>query len=79
MTAPYSVGTVATYTCNSGYELSTTGDEMRTCMDNGDGSGGSFGGSAPTCQCKCSKNNFLVKSEYIIISLLSLPQLCAHL
>ena len=52
MTAPYSVGTVATYTCNSGYELSTTGDEMRTCMDNGDGSGGSFGGSAPTCQRK---------------------------
>ena len=50
MTAPYSVGTVATYTCNSGYELSTTGDEMRTCMDNGDGSGSSFGGSAPTCQ-----------------------------
>ena len=50
MTAPYSEGTVVTYTCNSGYELSTTGDEMRTCMDNGDGSGGSFGGSAPTCQ-----------------------------
>ena len=52
MTAPYSEGTVATYTCISGYELSTTGDETRTCMDNGDGSGGSFGGSAPTCQCK---------------------------
>ena len=52
MTAPYSVGAVATYSCNSGYELSTTGDEMRTCMDNGDGSGGSFGGSAPTCKCK---------------------------
>ena len=52
MTAPYSVGTVATYSCNSGYELSTTGDEMRTCMDNGDGSGSSFGGSAPTCQRK---------------------------
>ena len=52
MTAPYSVGTVATYTCNSGYELSTTGDEMRTCMDNGDGSGGTFGGTAPTCKRK---------------------------
>ena len=52
MTAPYSVGTVAAYICNSGYELS--GDEMRTCVDNGDGSGGSFRGMAPTCQCKCA-------------------------
>ena len=46
VTAPYSVDTVATYTCNPGYMLVTgPGDEMRTCMDNGDGSGASFGGS----------------------------------
>ena len=51
MTAPYSVGTVATYECNEGYELTGPGDEMRTCMDNGDGSGASFGGCAPTCEC----------------------------
>ena len=71
MTAPYSVGTVATYTCNSGYELSTTGDEMRTCMDNGDGSGGSFRGTAPTCQCKCSFSDSFIHHYFL--------QLCAHL
>ena len=52
MTAPYSVGTVATYECNEGYELTGPGDVMRTCMDNGDGTGASFGGSAPTCERK---------------------------
>ena len=51
-TAPYSVGTVAIYSCNDGYEFSMAGDQMRTCLDNDDGSGGSFGGAAPTCECK---------------------------
>ena len=51
MSAPYSEGTVATYTCNSGYELSTTGDEMRTCVDGGS-AGASFSGEAPTCERK---------------------------
>ena len=46
------VGTVATCTCNSGYELSTTGDQTRTCMNKGDGSGASFRGNAPSCDCK---------------------------
>ena len=51
MMAPYSVDTVATYTCNDGYVL-TGGIEMRTCRDNGDGTGGSFDGTAPTCERK---------------------------
>ena len=45
----YSTGTVyqseASYACNHGYELSTTGDEMRTC-----GLGSMWNGTAPTCQ-----------------------------
>ncbi len=40
-----SVGTVATYTCDTGYTLS--GDTTRTC-----GSAGVWSGSAPTCQGK---------------------------
>ena len=48
--SPYGIGTVATYDCNPGYELSVSGDEMRTCMDNDDGSGASFNGTAPTCE-----------------------------
>ena len=56
MTAPYSEGTVATYTCNSGYELSTTGDVMRTCEDGGSSAGASFSGEAPTCERKFTQN-----------------------
>ena len=55
MTAPYSVGTVATYSCNSGYELSTTRDQMRTCEDGGS-AGASFNGEAPTCERKFSQD-----------------------
>ena len=50
MNSPYAVGTVATYSCNSGYELSIAGDEMRTCEEASDGSGAIFGGTAPTCE-----------------------------
>ena len=35
-------GSTANYTCNDGYQL--TGDETRTCMDNG-----MWSGHAPTC------------------------------
>ena len=38
MTAPYDVGTEATYSCNPGYELVLNpGSEMRSCEDAGDG------------------------------------------
>ncbi len=37
------VGTVATYTCNTGYTLN--GDTTRVCV-----SGGNWNGSAPTCE-----------------------------
>ena len=57
MTAPYSVGTVATYECNEGYELTGPGVEMRTCVDNGDGHNASFNGIAPTCNCKLFTGN----------------------
>ncbi len=43
----YSIGTVATYSCNQGFEL-RLGDETRTCVDLG--SGGIFIGVAPTCE-----------------------------
>ncbi len=48
MTAPYNVGTVATYSCNAGFVL-RGGNMVRTCVEAGDGSGGIFNGEAPTC------------------------------
>ncbi len=52
-TAPYETGTMATYSCNQGYELLINlGSEMRTCEDVGDGSGGRFSGEAPSCERK---------------------------
>ena len=67
MTAPYSVGTVATYECNEGYELTGPGDEMRTCMVIVDSPGASFGGSAPTCERKihCCLSNFDLTSSNV--------------
>ena len=45
----YSMGTTyqseATYSCNLGYQLSASGDEIRTCDSNG-----VWNGSAPICQ-----------------------------
>ena len=49
MTAPYNVGTVATYSCNAGFEL--VGSAMRTC-ENAGFSGAVFSGQAPTCERK---------------------------
>ncbi len=49
----YTVGTVATYSCNQGYELvRNLGSMIRTCRDVGDGSGGRFDGQVPTCERK---------------------------
>ncbi len=61
MTAPYNVGTVATYSCNAGFELVINlGSEMRTCVDVGDGSGAIFSGEAPTCERKIYRNDVLI-------------------
>ncbi len=52
-TSDYSVGTLATYSCNPGYVLVINpGSEMRNCVDAGDGSGGIFIRQAPTCERK---------------------------
>ena len=49
----FELGTIATYSCNEGYHLITNpGDEMRTCVDSGDGNGGVFDGAEPHCNCK---------------------------
>ena len=50
----YSLGTVATYSCNTSYFLNVTaGSEMRTCIDDGDNDvEGIFNHTAPTCDRK---------------------------
>ena len=63
MESPY-VGTVATYSCNTGNEFSTTGDEMRTCEEASDGSGAIFGGTAPTCEREFLSNIISKLSSY---------------
>ena len=51
----YDLYTVATYSCDPGFQLNTlSGDERRICTDGGDGVGGVFSGVAPTCDRKCS-------------------------
>ena len=57
----YDIGTVATYSCDPGFQLNTESeDEMRTCTDGGDGVGGVFIGVAPTCDRKCSLLIFIL-------------------
>ncbi len=51
VTPDYSLSTVATYSCNLDFVL-TGGNETRTCVDVGDGSGGRFDGQEPTCERK---------------------------
>ena len=53
MTAEFDLGTVATYSCNDGYQLITgPGGDIRICVDGGDGNGGVFDGEAPICERK---------------------------
>ncbi len=53
-TSYYTIGTMATYNCNQGYELvrNPHGFLIRTCLDLGDGSAALFTGQAPTCKRK---------------------------
>ena len=46
--APFGLGTLATYTCNDGYEL--VRNMMRTCVNTSNG--GIFDGLEPSCQCE---------------------------
>ena len=50
----YSLGTIATYSCNVEFSLDlSAGSETRTCIDDGDNDAeGVFDGQAPTCVCK---------------------------
>ena len=48
--APYDLGTTATYSCNSGYSL--VGDEVRTCGGDGSSTMGVWDLSEPSCECK---------------------------
>ena len=49
-----SLGTTATYSCNTGFSLDLyAGSETRTCVDDGDNDAeGVFNGQAPTCVLK---------------------------
>ena len=58
-TEPYDYGTIATYQCDSGYEL-TGGDTVRTCTGDGSSTMGQWNGAAPVCTGKA--NNLYVHS-----------------
>ena len=66
MTANYSAGTVATYTCDDGFELAPgVGNSMRTCVPveqmSDAASRSEFDGAEPRCeQRKCSGLLFIV-------------------
>ena len=65
----YSLGTVATYSCNAGFSLDLSdGSETRTCLDDGDSDAeGVFDGQAPTCVCKstgCTIKLILVQYKF---------------
>ena len=62
--APYSLGTVATYSCNVGYEL--VGDVTRTCEE-GPGSSGGFGGEQPSCQRMCCFLSNLYTNIFLVL------------
>ena len=47
-TAPFDVGTMATYSCDAGFELQG-GDTVRTCMGDGSTRFGIWSGLTPTC------------------------------
>ncbi len=49
-TVPYDFGTVATYTCGTGFGLS--GDMTRTCGGDGSSTTGMWSATAPTCEGK---------------------------
>lgn len=56
LTANYSLDTIATYTCNAGFFLDISGDNVsaiRTCIDdNDDDAQGIFDKQAPRCVCE---------------------------
>lgn len=57
MSANYTVGTEATYTCDSGFQLALdVGNEVRTCVEVEPTMSGArrseFNGTAPRCECK---------------------------
>ncbi len=65
ITAPYDIGTLATYSCNPGFVLSGE-NVQRTCMNAGDGIGGRFDGVAPTsCIRTCKQGRQLLRPSFI--------------
>ena len=56
-TAPYDIGTLATYSCDPGFGLNG-GVEVRTCSGDGSSVNGIWTGTAPTCEGrKCSASD----------------------
>ena len=66
--ANYKLGTIASYTCYSGYFLElSSNSETRTCRDDdGKDAFGKFDGQAPTCVGKCLKAVHCSKLKYKI-------------
>ena len=48
-TSPFDIGTMATYSCNTGFGLSG-GDATRSCGGDGSSPNGIWSGMSPTCQ-----------------------------
>ena len=45
---PFALGTMATYSCNAGFELQSE-NSVRTCEGDGTSESGTWSGTAPTC------------------------------
>ncbi len=72
-TDPFNFGTIASYTCDDGFYL-TSGSDVRTCGGDGLNTIGSWNGAAPVCLCKYRKICYRISC----MQLCTLPRLCHH-
>ncbi len=65
-TAPFEDGTMALYSCNSGYVLSDVGNNPRMCGGDGSSSVGAWSGAALTCITQIISESGILSQSAII-------------